>query len=219
MEAPQPVFFTPIPLPEKKAQIDIKDVKMVEIKSFEIELTKKKFTLELAKSENNENIILKSYCNKEKKLKYYIKILELKEFYILNNFFSYYQSIKELYTLLFQAIDKKKFSVNIKENLLILTLEFILPGEKVIDIHFELREEKIKNEELMELMNEMTEKLNEENKLIKEDINNLKTENKNLKEQLKNNDEEFNKIKNILNNAINEIKKVNEENIEIKEKI
>ena len=121
--------------------------------------------------------------------------------------------------MLFQAIDKKKFSVNIKENLLILTLEFILPGEKVIDIHFELREEKIKNEELMELMNEMTEKLNEENKLIKEDINNLKTENKNLKEQLKNNDEEFNKIKNILNNAINEIKKVNEENIEIKEKI
>ena len=145
MEAAKPIFFTPMP-EEKKPEIESKDIKLIEIKSFEIELTNKKFTLELAKSEDNKNVILKLYCNKEKKLKYYIKIINLETFYFINySFFQFYKDINELYILLFQTIDRNKYSIDIKEKKTILTFEFPMPGDKVIDINFELNEEKIKN--------------------------------------------------------------------------
>ena len=219
MEAAKPIFFTPMP-EEKKPQIELKDMKLIEIKNFEIELTNKKFTLELAKSEDNKNIILKLYCNKEKKLKYYIKIINLETFYFVNySFFHFYKDIDEIYNSLFETIDKNKYSIDIKENKAILTFEFPLPGDKVVDINFELNEEKIKNEELMELLKEMIDNLNDDDNIIKEDINNLKKENDNLKMELKKKDEEFKIIKNNLDNANDQIKKLKEENIEIKERL
>ena len=45
-----------------------------------------------------------------------------------------------------------------------------MPGEKIIDINFELKEEKIKNEELMNILYEMVNDLNEDNKKIMKEI-------------------------------------------------
>ena len=218
MEAAKPVFFHETPK-EQERKIELKDIKMKEIKSFEIELTNKKFTFELAKSEDNENIILKLYCNNEKKLKYYIMMINPENFYSRNDFFKFYKTINELYTLIHITIKQNKYSINLKENLAILSLEFMMPGDKVIDESFLLQQERVKNEELMEFLKEMMDKLNEDNNLIKEDINNLKKENENLKIELKNKNEELDKFKNEINNTNDEMKKIKEENNEIKEKL
>ena len=223
MEAAQPFFLTPKPIETSAStistNIDEKDKIMTDIKSFEMDLTNEKFTLELAKSENNKNIILKLYNNKNKKLKYFILYLNIDSFYSLNQFFKIYQNINELYKLLFDTIDKKKYSIDIKDKIAKLSFEFLMPGEKIIDINFELKEEKIKNEELMNILYEMVNDLNEDNKKIKEEIKNLKNENYNLNEELKNKKEELINVKNDLNNITNEMKKVKEENNEIKNKL
>ena len=219
MEAATPVFITPVEKPFSK--IDEKDIKMTEIKSFDIDLTNEKFSLEIAKSENNKNIILKLYNIKEKHFKHYIMILNIESFYNLNEFFKIYKNIHELYMMLLDIINKKKYSIDIKNQEAILTLEFVMPGDKIIDVNFELQEEKVKSEELIEylykIVNELTK--NDSNSLIKEEINNLKNENQNLKEELKNKSEELINIKNDINNLNNEMKKVKEENIEIKNKL
>ena len=218
-----PVFSVtpqcPPPSEEEKYDkiIDEKDKIMTDIKSFDLILTNEKFTLELAKSENNKNIILKLYNNKEKALKYYIRYLNIDDFYNLNNFFRFYQSINELYNLLLDIISKKRYSISIKNSLALLVLEFPMPGEKVIDINFELKEEKAKKEELMEQLYGIVTELTEENKKIKEEINNLKNENKKLKEECNKKNED--NINNQLYNINKELKNLKEENIQIKEKL
>ena len=221
MEAAQPFFLTPKPTETStlSSNIDEKDKIMTDIKSFEMNLTNEKFILELAKSENNKNIILKLSNNQDKKLKYFILYLNIDSFYSINSFFKFYQDINELYKLLFDTINKKKYSIDIKDKIAKLILEFPMPGDKTIDTNFELKEEKVKNEELMKILYGMVNDLNEDNKKIKEEINNLKNENKNLNEELKNKNEELNGIKNVLNNINNEMKKVKEENNEIKNKL
>ena len=218
MEAPKPFFLTPKPT-EVTTNIDEKDKIMTDIKSFEMDLTNEKYTLELAKSENNKNIIIKLSNNKNKKLKYFISYLNIDSFYSLNSFFKFYQDINELYKLLFDTINKKKYSIDIKDKAAKLILEFLMPGEKVIDVNFELFEEKIKSQELMDILNGMVNELNADNEKIKEEINNLKNENKNLNEELKNKNEELIQVKNNLNNITNEMKKLKEENNEIKNKL
>ena len=218
MEAPKPFFLTPKPT-EVTTNIDEKDKIMTDIKSFEMDLTNEKYTLELAKSENNKNIIIKLSNNKNKKLKYFISYLNIDSFYSLNSFFKFYQDINELYKLLFDTINKKKYSIDIKDKTAKLILEFLMPGEKVIDVNFELFEEKIKSQELMDILNGMVNELNADNEKIKEEINNLKNENKNLNEKLKNKNEELIQVKNNLNNIANEMEKLKEENNEIKNKL
>ena len=200
MDAAKPVFFSTPQSPSEEMFdkiIDEKDKIMTDIKSFEMALTNEIFILELAKSENNKNIIIKLYKNKER-FKNYIIYLNIDEFYSLNNFFRFYQNINELYILLLDIISKKKYSINIKNNLVLLILEFPMPGDKVIDINFELKQQKVKKEEQIGQLFETVTELTEENKIIKEEINNLKNENKQLKEQLNN---------------------LNKENIEIKDKL
>ena len=109
MDAAKPVFFTTPQSPNEEMFdkiIDEKDQIMTDIKSFEITLTNEIFIIELAKSENNRNIIIKLYKSKEK-FKYYIIYLNIDEFYSLNNFFRFYQNINELYILLLDIISKK----------------------------------------------------------------------------------------------------------------
>ena len=65
----------------------------------------------------------------------------------------------------------------------------------------------------------MIDNLNDDNNIIKEDINNLKKENDNLKQELIKKVEEFKIIKISLDNANDQIKKLKEENIEIKERL
>ena len=222
MEAAKPIFIpTPFPKNDEFSDeiYDEKDKTMTEIKSFEINLTNGKYTLELAKSESNKYIIMKSYNDKQKKLKYFISYCNLDSFYTLNDFFKFYKTIDELYKLLSDSINKNKFSITIKEKNVSLALEFIMPGDKIIDISFELKEKKVKNEELIEQLYEIVNHISEENEMIKGEINNLKNENNSLREEVKNKNEESIILKNHFKNIYEEIKLLKGENEELKEKL
>lgn len=223
MEAAKPVFFSTPQFPNQCEEkfnkvIDEKDKKMTDITSFEIKLTNEIVKLELAKSENNQNIIIKIY-NKNIKFKYHILFLNINEFHSLNTFFTLYQGIDELYKLLLETINKNKYSISIKNNIVLLVLEFTMPGEKVIDINFELKEEKLKKEDLMNQIYEIITELTEENKVIKDEIKNLKIENNNLKMELNKKNLEYININNQIYNINNEIRNIKSENFEIKDKL
>ena len=135
---------------EKERELDEKDKIMVDIKSFDIDLNKEKYTIELAKSENEKNIIIKIYNENQKKLKYYISYRNKESFYDLDNFFKLYQSVNDLYNLLLDIINNKQYSLDVKHNHLILNLNFFFPGGKKINIDFKLNEEKVKKGELVD---------------------------------------------------------------------
>ena len=183
MEGATPVFF---PTPQTPSEqmldkiIDEKDSEMIDTKKFEITLSNELFILELAKSKNNKNIIMKTY-KKKGRFKYYIIHLNINEFHILNDYLRTYKTLNELYNLLLDILSKKKYSINIKKKCVSLILKFPCQGDTVIDINFELKEEKNKKEEQMEQLCEIVTELTEENKTIKQEIDNLKNENNQIK--------------------------------------
>ena len=66
MEAAKPIVMeTPLP-------IEKKDLKMIDIKSFDINLDNKLFILKFGKSENKKNIIFKMYINNKLVDTYYL---------------------------------------------------------------------------------------------------------------------------------------------------
>ena len=216
MEAAKPVFCFNTPKCEETCesceQMDEKDKIMTEIKSYEITLNNNIFKLELAKSENNKNIILKAYDDKERKLKYFISYLSMKAFNNLSTFFQFYKNINEIYELLEDTLNNKKYSCFVKEKFLILILNFMMPGGKVIDVDFKLNEEKIKKEELINQLYDTVNQLTEENKLMKIEINNLK-------EDINNKNQKMNDLENKLDDFENELKNLKDENSQIKDKL
>ena len=221
IEAAKPIFV-PTPMPQNEEYSDIyeeKDKAMIEIKSFELKLTNGKYKLELAKSESKKYIIIKCYNIKQQKIKYFISYYSVKSFHNLNDFFKWYTNLDELYNLLLDTITKNKYSIKIKDINISIDLEFIMPGDKIIDISFDLKETKAKYNELVEQLNESVNQISEENEAIKEEIKSLKIENNNLKEEIKTKNEETLNIKKEINNIYNELKNLKEENREIKEKL
>jgi hypothetical protein len=205
MEAAKPVFFnkslyeTPNPyLLGAEDEEDEKDKVMVEIKSFDIEFNNDDYLLELAKSENNKKIILKICNKKQKHLKYYIAYFSLNAIYNLDGFFKFYDDINIIYNILLEAITNKKYLIEVKSELLNLILKFTIPGGKVIDVTFPLKEERLKREDLMDELYAMITQVTEENKQLKEEINTLRE---------------------TINNLSNEIIFLKEEDIRIKEQI
>lgn len=184
MEAAKPVFVlnsslyeTPNPYlmgAVEEEQNDESDKIMVEIKSFDIEFHNQNYILDLAKSENNKKIILKICNKKQKKIKFYISYFSLNSFYLMNSFFKFYQTINEIYNLLLDAINEKKYLLEVKSEFINITLKFTIPGGKVIDIVFPLKEEKFKKEDLINELYEMVTQLTEDNHLLKQEINSLK---------------------------------------------
>ena len=116
-------------------------LKMIDTKSFDININNKIFKFEFSKSENKENIIFKlSEKNEGLKDKFYLLQLNMNEFNKLNALFSLYQNIDEIYSFLLNLIIDKKYSFAIKNNMIILILQFPMPGGKIIDINLELKE-------------------------------------------------------------------------------
>ena len=192
MEAAKPIEI------ETNKDLEINAFKIIETKKFDINLNNKKYILEFSKSENSKYIIFKISENNNFIEKYFFLNLNIDNFYGINVLFRLYQSIDEIYTFLLDIIIAKKYSVISKDNSIILNLEFPMPGGKIININFELKENKIEKDNLIRKLYEAVDSLLKENKLIKEEQNSLRDE-------LKKKNEELEKIKN--------------ENIEIKYKL
>ena len=163
--------------------------KIAELNKYDINLENKLYKLELGKSEDKKSIIFKAYedMNNLNK-KYFFLELDIDKFYNLNIIFKLYQSIDEIYSLLKEIIINKKYTANQNKNNFILILQFSMPGGKNIEINFNLIENKIEKEDLIENLYSVVTQLLKENKLIKE-------ENKIIKERLKNIEEYIDKKK------------------------
>lgn len=208
-----PETLSPITNEELDSIIERNDIIIKENEIFEIDLFNKKYLLELAKSENNKYIIIKFYGGR-KNTANFISIQNIQFFSLLNDFFKQYKNINELYLLIFEAINKNRYSINLKDKMMNLNLKLVISKEKNFDISIKLKKEKIKQEELIKDLYRIISKLSEDREAMKEKINKLNHENKFLKEE--------NKIVKEKMNSMKENKKINiplkdKEKIEIKE--
>ena len=183
------------------------DFKMIDIKTFEFNLDYKIFKLEIGKSKNKNNIILKVYENNNNFInKYFLLCLSIENFYNINGYFRRYQTIDDLYSLLYDILYNKKYSAISKENKIILILQFSIPEGKIMDINFELIEKKVKIDNTIEKLFLAVDILLKENKIIKEEYKNKSEELKNVKNELKYIKFENNYIKNRLKTIEENIK-------------
>ena len=169
----------PISMPNRKIKENILE-KMIDIKSFDVRIQNKIFKFQLSKSEDKKYIIFKmNESDKDINNKYYLLYLNIDDFYNLNMIFQLY-NIEEIYSLLLDLLYNKKYTLLKKENNIILIVPFIMPGGKNIDINFELVENKIKKEDLLDKIYLVINELSKENKLLKEEIKNKDNEIQNL---------------------------------------
>ena len=124
--------------------------------------------------------------------KYYLLYLNIDDFYNLNMIFKLY-NIDEIYSLLLDLLNNNKYKLLTKENNIILNVQFLMPGGKNININFELNENEIKKEDLLDKIYLIVNKLSQENQLLREELKNKDNEIQNLKN-------ENIQIKNRLNN-------------------
>ena len=190
MEAPNPFHM----LTPKDNNIE----NMIDIKSFNIQIDKKDFTLELGKSFNKNNLIFKiNKLQSELSNTSYLLSLNLNEFHNINAIFSLYKNIEEIYDFLCNIMKDKKFSSTIKDDKIILIFKIPMYGGKIIDINFELNEIKMNNDDLIKQTNSIIKNLMKENKSIKNEI-------KEIKEVLNIKNKELENLKICYNNIINE---------------
>ena len=152
----------------------------------------------MAKSKNKEYIIFKISDNNNLIKKTYFLKLNIDGFYNLSIIFKFHQNIDEVYSFLLDIIEDNKYSIKLKNNIIILSFQYQMPGWKIIDINFELKEYKINEKDLIQKLYSIVEELSKENKKIKEEF--------------KNKNDEFNKVK-------NKLKIIEEENAQIKKRI
>ena len=205
MDAPNPINN------EIPNSMEIQDIKIIDIKSFDIYLSNNLFILELGKSEDKKNIIFKMYINNNLINNYYLLHLNINDFYNLNILFRLYQSIDEIYNLLSDILISKKYSIIPKDNTIILVLQFTIPGGKLIDIDFNLIGNKIKKEDLIEKLFSIVRDLLKENKLMKDEFNKKNNEIEKINNEIKYLKDENTQIKNELNNIKDYISKQQKE--------
>ena len=192
MNAPKPISIST----QDQNDDDI-NLKMVDVQSYDVNIDNKKLNFEFAKSENKEYIIFKISDNNLIKKTYFLK-LNIDGFYNLNIIFKFHQNIDEVYSFLLDIIEDNKYSIKLQNDIIILSFQYQMPGRKIIDINFELKEYKINEKDLIQKLYSIVEELSKENKKIKEEF--------------KNKNDEFNKVK-------NKLKIIEEENDQIKKRI
>ena len=205
-EAPCPSFAGETPKPFYMEAIDEKDRIISESKTVDVEFNNNKYILELGKSENNKNIIFKMSHKKSHNLSKYTAYINFNQFNNINYIFSFYNNLNEIYALLITNLNEKKFSISIKDDRYVITFNFLMPGDKLVNVDFYLKEEKISNSMVLNDVFTLVDKLEEENNKFKEEINLLKAEDKKLKDELDNKNNEIIYLK----NEVNQIKKENE---------
>ena len=180
MESAKPFqIVTPNIEQKKKAIIDIKE--------YDINLDNKLYKLVFGKSEDKKNIIFKIYeDNNNLQRKFYLLEIDLEKFFNLNIIFKLYSTIDEIYNLLLDIFINKKYIVKQQEHYFILILQFSMPGGKNIDFNFNLPENIVRKDDLIENLYSVVTQILKENKLIKEENEFLKKENELIKERLNN---------------------------------
>ncbi len=171
MEAPIPLEILTIN-PDDDEDIN---VKMIDVKTYNINVDNKPFIFELAKSENKQYIIFKISADDINIKKYYYLKLTVNDFHNLNILFNLYNNIDEIYTFLLDIINSKNYSTVLENNSIILNFNYKIPGRS-IDIKFELTERKKNEEDLTKKLYSMVEELIKENKSIKEELKNKSVE-------------------------------------------
>ena len=166
------------------------------------------WTVEYAKSETKEHIIFKITENKNIKDKYYILYINISELNSLNALFSLYQNIEEIYTLLLNLIIDNKYSISLKNNSIILLIKLPMPGGKIIDINFELRQNKITNEEILDLLYSKVNELIKENQIIKNEQKILKNKNDELVNKNNKLEKDYDEMKNENEKIKEKLKKI-----------
>ena len=205
-EAPCPVFVGETPKPFYDESYDEKDKIISESKTVEVEFNNNKFILEIGKSENNKNIIFKIGHKKSHNLSKFTAYINFNQFNDINSIFSFYTNLNEIYVLLIKNLNEKKFSISLKNDKYVITFNFLMPGDKVVNVDFYLKEEKVSSGMALNDVYTIVDRLEEENNKFKEEINLLKNEDKKLKDELDNKNNEII----ILKNEVNQIKKENE---------
>ena len=194
MEAAKPIFI------ESSKEIE-SNMKIIDLKTFDINLNNKKYLFEFGKSEDKKYIIFKMSENVKNLIDlFYLSFLDNNDFYSLNILFKLYQNIDEIYNFLLDIIINKKYSLIFKNNLIVLTLQIPMPGGKIIEINFDLKEKKIGQKNIMKKLYSKVEELIKENQLIKTELNNKNYEIENLKNNFKIIKDENIEIKNKLKN-------------------
>ena len=171
---------------------------MIDIKSYDLNINNKSYKLDFAKYEDKANIIFQLYKNNKLQNPYYILYKNIEAFHQLNIFFKLYKNIDEIYKLLLDILNKKKYSIKQNKNNINLIFEFSMPGGKNIDITFELKEKIINKDDLIKSLYEAVDELLDENIKIKED----------LKEK-----------EDVLNKVQKKLKYLSDENIKINNKL
>lgn len=192
MEADKPVYYG---TPNENI-----DLKMIDLQSFNINLGNKNYIFDFVKIENKKYIIYKVREINNLNNKEYSLYLSINDFHKLNVLFNLYETIDGIYIFLLDIIIAKKYTLSIKENLIILVFHFSIPG-KTVDINFELKETKLSQEKIIDGLSSKVEELLKENQLIKNEQEKIKNE---LTDK---------------NNELNEYKYIKEENIQIKNKL
>ena len=173
---------------------------MIDIKSYDLNINNKSYKLDFAKSEDKDNIIFQLYKNNKLQNPYYILYKNIEAFHQLNIFFKLYKNIDEIYKLLLDILNKKKYSIKQNKNNINLIFEFSMPGGKNIDITFELKEKIINKDDLIKSLYEAVDELLDENIKIKEDLKEKEDELNKVQKKLKYLSDENIKINNKLDN-------------------
>jgi len=106
------------------------------------------------------------------------------EFREMNSLFIFYKNIDEIYSLLLDIIKSKNYIAKLEGENISFNFKIPMPGGKIIDIVFELRKLKLKNEYLIKQLNSVVKNVIKENEVMKNEI-------KMIKEKLNNQNNEL----------------------------
>ena len=207
MEAAVPIMSTP-------KDIEDKDLKMIDIKSYDLNINNKLYKLDLAKTDDKAYIIFKVYESNKLIKKYNILHQNIETFH-LNILFKLYPTIDDIYCLLLDVLNNKKYSIKQNKDSITLIMVFSMPGGKSIDVPFELKEKIPKSDDLISKLYTIIDDLLKENSEIKEDLKNKEEELDRVKKKLKYLSDENAKINNRLSIIETYIDKKNDEEKEM----
>ena len=153
--------------------------KIVDINSWDIKIDKKDFKFQLDKTED-KRVIFKLINNEDFLPLYYALLVSVEEFKNMCPIFEIikFNTIDDIYSLLYDTINGKKYSFKQNDKKIILTFHYNL-FQKKFDLSFDLNEQerKFSFEEVYLLLR----KLSEENKSMKEEFT---IQNKELKNRI-----------------------------------
>jgi len=171
MEIYKPVKITP--------EMEEFTPKIVDIKSWDIKIDKKDFKFQLDKTED-KRVIFKLINNEDFLPLYYTLHVSIEEFKNMCPIFEIikFNTIDDIYSLLYDTINGKKYSFKQNDKKINLTFHYNL-FQKKFDLSFDLNEQerKFSFEEVYLLLR----KLSEENKSMKEEFT---SQNKELKNRI-----------------------------------